>query len=62
MGCVGKAWSCMCCPDAEYTVKSKGQRKPNPRAAGSRIMRLQHNVNFKTGMRKCSIRQERKRL
>lgn len=43
------------------SLKTKRERKPNPRAAGSRIMRMHLTVNFKTGMRRCSARQERER-
>ena len=50
----------MCCPDAHHKVR-KGERRPNPRAAGSRIMRLQSTVNFNIGMRRRSMRQGRKR-
>ena len=34
----------------------KGERKPNLKAAGSKIMRLQFTVNFKTGPRRHSTR------
>lgn len=60
VGCVGEAWGSMLCPDADHKDR-KGERKPKLKAAGSRIMRLQFTVNFKTGMRRCGTRQERDR-
>lgn len=58
--CVGEAWGSMCCPDADHKDRNR-ERKPNPKAAGNRIMRLQFIANFKTKMRRCSTRQERER-
>lgn len=50
----------MCCPDADHKERRR-EKKPNPKAAGSGIMRLQLTVNFKTGMRRRSTSQERER-
>lgn len=60
MGCVGEASGSMCCPDADHKA-GKREMKPNPRAAGSRITRPLLTVNFKMGMRRRSMRQERER-
>lgn len=55
---IGEARGSVCCPDADHEDR-KGERVPNPNAAGSRIMRLQLTVNFKTGTKRRSTRQER---
>ena len=55
MLCVGEAWGSMCCPDADHKDR-KEEKRPNPKAAGSRIMRQQITVNFRTGMRGLSTR------
>lgn len=60
VGCVGKAWGSMWCPDADHKDRH-GEMKPNLKAAGSRIMRLQFTVNFRRGTKRHSTRQERGR-